>query len=65
MGRVLDVSDSDAAVVVGMGAAEYVDEEKADGYTTGRGVVESREPVIETRDPAPAKATKVTKKTLP
>lgn len=52
IGVPLDVQDGDAMVLVGMGAAEFVGpEEKADGLTTGRGIIETREPETVTRDP--------------
>lgn len=54
IGEALDVADGDAQVLVAMGAAEFVGfEEKPDGLTTGRGMVETREPEVATRDPEP------------
>ncbi len=52
VGDVADVPPGEAMVLIGMGAAERVgDVPAADGFTTGRGQVEVREPQVETRDP--------------
>ena len=52
VGEVVEVPDSDAQVLLGMGVAELVGPaEKPDGLTTGRGVIAEREPAIATRDP--------------
>lgn len=52
VGQVVEVPDGEAQVLLGMGAAELVGpEEKADGLTTGRGVIDTREPAVQTREP--------------
>jgi hypothetical protein len=54
VGEVVEIPNHDAQVLIGMGVAELVGpEEKPDGLTTGRGVVEMREPEVATRDPEP------------
>lgn len=52
VGEVVEIPNHDAQVLIGMGVAELVGpEEKPDGLTTGRGVVETREPEVQAREP--------------
>ncbi len=56
VGDIADVPPGEAMALVGIGAAELVDENQAQGgFTTGRGIIQNPDPVVETRDPEPAK----------
>lgn len=52
VGEAIEVPNSEAQVLLGMGVAERVEAEpQPDGLTTGRGIIEAREPEVVTREP--------------